>query len=76
MAGDKQVICAKREAEYFFGEGWTDRNSLIRLEKFDFARKSDKPVACATAVLVRLFPRKQGSCPWRFLEQRSDSRFI
>ena len=39
MAGDKQVICAKREAEYFFGRDWTGRNSLIRLDKFDFWRK-------------------------------------
>jgi len=70
------VICGNREAKYFWQRDWTDRNSLIRLEKFDFARKSDKPVACATAVLVRLFLRKQGSCPWRFLEQRGDSRFI
>ena len=51
MAGDKQVICAKRETEYFFDRDWTDRNSLIRLAKFDFTRKSDKRVAAPIPVL-------------------------
>jgi len=52
MAGDKQVICAKREAEYFFGEDWTDRNSLIRLEKFDFTCKSVKRIGCQIGLLL------------------------
>jgi hypothetical protein len=39
MAGDKQVICAKHEAEYFFDEDWTGQISLIGLGNFDFARK-------------------------------------
>jgi hypothetical protein len=40
MAGDKQVICEKSEAENFFARDWTGRNSLIRLEKLDFTRNS------------------------------------
>src|SRR5512140_1533067 len=40
MAGDKQAICAKRETEYFFHRDWTGQISLIRLDKFDFTRKS------------------------------------
>jgi hypothetical protein len=37
---DMKVICGFGKPEYFFGRGWTDRNSLIRLEKLDFTRKS------------------------------------
>jgi hypothetical protein len=33
-----KVICGKPEAENFFAQDWTGRNSLIRLDKFDFAR--------------------------------------
>jgi hypothetical protein len=39
-AADMKVICKNRETKNFFAEGWTDRNSLIRLDKFDFTRKS------------------------------------
>jgi hypothetical protein len=34
-----KVIWVKQEAEYFFERDWTGRNSLIRLDKFDFARR-------------------------------------
>jgi hypothetical protein len=34
------VICEKREAENFFKRDWTGQISLIRFDKFDFARKS------------------------------------
>jgi hypothetical protein len=37
--GDK-VICDFGKPEYFFGWDWTGRNSLIRLRKLDFTRKS------------------------------------
>jgi hypothetical protein len=39
-AADMKVICTNRETENFFAEGWTDRNSLIAQDKFDFTRKS------------------------------------
>ncbi len=35
-----EVICGFGKPEYFFGRDWTDRNSLIRLGKLDFTRKS------------------------------------
>jgi hypothetical protein len=35
-----KVICGFGKPEYFFKQDWTGRNSLIRLEKLDFARKS------------------------------------
>jgi hypothetical protein len=35
-----KLICDFGKTEYFFGWDWTDRNSLIRLEKLDFARES------------------------------------
>ncbi len=38
--GGYRVICGFGKPEYFFGRGWTGRNSLIRLEKLDFRRKS------------------------------------
>ena len=37
---DIQLICDFGKPEYFFGRDWTGRNSLIRLEKLDFTRKS------------------------------------
>ena len=37
--GGYKVICGFGKTEYFFGRDWTDRNSLIRLEKLDFTRK-------------------------------------
>jgi hypothetical protein len=37
---DIKAICGFGKPEYFFKRGWTDRNSLIRLEKLDFTRKS------------------------------------
>ncbi len=38
--GHIKVICGFGKPEYFFGRDWTGRNSLIRLEKLDFTRKS------------------------------------
>jgi hypothetical protein len=38
--GDMKVICGFGKPEYFFKRDWTGRNSLIRLEKLDFTRKS------------------------------------
>jgi hypothetical protein len=38
--GDMQVIWVFGKPEYFFRWDWTGRNSLIRLEKLDFTRKS------------------------------------
>src|ERR1700730_6049366 len=38
--GGYKVICDFGKTEYFFGWGWTGRNSLIRLRKLDFTRKS------------------------------------
>src|ERR1700688_1572552 len=35
-----KVICDFGKPEYFFGWGWTGRNSLIWLEKLNFTRKS------------------------------------
>ena len=35
-----RVICGFGKSEYFFEGDWTGRNSLIRLEKLDFRRKS------------------------------------
>ena len=35
-----KVICDFGKPEYFFGRGWTGRNSLIGLRKLDFTRKS------------------------------------
>jgi hypothetical protein len=40
MAVDIKVICGFGKPEYFFKRDWTDRNSLIRLRKLDFTRKS------------------------------------
>jgi hypothetical protein len=39
-AGNMKVIWVNREAEYFSRRDWTGRNSLIRLEKLGFTRKS------------------------------------
>jgi hypothetical protein len=39
------MIWGEWEAEYFFGGGWTGRNSLIRLEKFGCARTWFRQVA-------------------------------
>ena len=36
--GSKKVIWVFGKPEYFFKWDWTDRNSLIRLEKLDFTR--------------------------------------
>jgi hypothetical protein len=51
----------KPEEEYFFEGDWTDRNSLIRLDKFDFARKSVRRGAMIFAVSLpgRLRRRRQ-----------------
>src|SRR5258708_39228832 len=38
--GGYKVICDFGKPEYFFKRDWTGRNSLIRLEKLDFTRKS------------------------------------
>jgi hypothetical protein len=38
MAGDIEVICVKREAEYFCKPDWTGQIRLIRLNKFGRAR--------------------------------------
>ena len=38
--GTRKVICGFGKPEYFFARDWTGRNSLIRLEKLDFRRKS------------------------------------
>ena len=38
--GGYKAICDFGKPEYFFRRDWTDRNSLIRLEKLDFTRKS------------------------------------
>jgi hypothetical protein len=42
MAGDMDVICAKREGKYFFGKDWTGSISLIRFGKLVFRRKAVK----------------------------------
>jgi hypothetical protein len=71
--GDKQLICVKREAEYFFDEDWTGQISLNRLDNFDFARKSVGRSKGPSPGIgrdsgrgtfhIRLSPRKQASCP-------------
>ena len=38
MAGIMEVIWVGRERIYFFEGDWTGRNSLIRLDKFVYAR--------------------------------------
>ena len=38
--GGYKVICYFGKPEYFFRRDWTSRNSLIRLRKLDFTRKS------------------------------------
>src|ERR1700730_2582143 len=38
--GGYRVICDFGKPEYFFRRYWTSRNSLIRLRKLDFTRKS------------------------------------
>jgi hypothetical protein len=38
MAGIMEVIWVGRERIYFFDGDWTGRNSLIRLDKFVYAR--------------------------------------
>jgi hypothetical protein len=42
MAGDMDVICAKREGKYFFGKDWTGSISLIGNDKFAVRRKAEK----------------------------------
>ena len=53
MAGDMEVICAKREGKYFFGKDWTGSISLIRFGKLDFRRR----------------PRKRSRTPGRHCER-------
>jgi hypothetical protein len=47
MAMDIEVIWVRREAEYFCKRDWTTQIGLIRLNKFEFTRKAERPVqAC------------------------------
>jgi len=52
-----KVIYEKVEGEFFFKRDWTDRNSLIQLDKFDFARKSRhlRPSDALTSCRVQRF---------------------